>query len=321
MDKTIEKNQTGHQERFPGSEKIKPESDGWLSPAGTYYQVGVTEHDESAKFLITYSSEVKTGEKKKFSYPFQRVDYDNKNNREKLRDLGWILIRGHVLRSEDALNFTIAQLKAISEAGIAVISAFDGSTEYSSNEVQGIVKKIKTSFAESKVIQKIRNDLDEGRLSSRLTPFRQETIRGIEQFNRDPFRTTIYITEVFNYKKPNEHEVLPMEIFNLMSKGYSEEVKIFTDRFDYTYRVIDLETGGKIWVERSKYSHDGLSGGMVGDFNNYISIYVVDDVLMREKLSKLFGSESKTPLNPNQISFQKKGGYFEKYFSEISPKK
>lgn len=306
-------------EKFVRSEKIEPGSDGWLSPRGDYYKVGTTEHDESADYLIGNSQEVKEEERIRFAHAWDKKDYDEKNNREKLKQLGWILVRGDILRSEDALNFTASQLKAISEAGIKVVSAFDGSTEYSSDEVQSIVKKVQTNLDQSKVIQQLYEDIEKGD-SPWFSSIREETAVRLANFKEDPFHTTIYTAEVYDWHHPKEHEVLPMEILDILSKGSSEEMKMFLGRSEYTFRVIDLKTGGKIWVEREEYFHDGLSGGSTGDYNNYISMFVVDDVLMRKRIADLIESKAGIYKRPPEITSQIKGGYFEKFFSGIIKK-
>lgn len=303
-------------EMFPRSEKIALGSDGWLSPRGDYYKVESTQHDESATYLVGNSFEVKEGERTRFAHTWQRRDYDDKNDREKLKELGWILVRGEILRSEDALNFTPAQLKSISEAGIKVISAFDGSTEYSSDEVQRILDGVFSRLDKSEVLQQVRKDLDDGKLSPWFTGIREVTVSDLNRFRDNPFHTSVYTAEVYDWHHPKEHEVLPQEIFDIMSQGSSEEMRMLLGRSEYTFRVIDLKSGGKIWVEREEYFHDGLSGGMTGDYNNYISMYVIDDVLMREKLSRLIENRTKM-YKPPEITFQVKGGYFEKFFSGL----
>ncbi len=312
MDKIIGEN-SNENEKFPRSDKIIPGSDGWLSPKGNYYKVGTTQHDESASFLISNSFEAQDEEKRRFRHSYDREDYDVKNDREKLKQLGWILVRGEILRSEDALNFTTSQLKAISEAGIKVISAFDGSTEYSSDEVSQVVDRINSGFAKSKIIQHVREDLEQGKFSPWLRSTRERTIQGIEDFSNKPFGRTISTDELYT----DEPEVLPSEIFNVMSEGSFEEMKMKLGRSEYTFRVIQLKTGAKIWVEREEYFHDGLSGGMMGDCNNYISMYVVDNVLMKERLKTLIDHRGfgQAP----EIKFETKDGYFADIFRDIVP--
>lgn len=319
MDKLINNEVEASLPKFPKSEKIKHGTDGWLSPRGDYYEVGSTQHDESATFLVVNSPEVRDGERRKFTHSYERGDYDDKNDREKLKELGWILIRGKVLRSEDALNFTPAQLRSISEAGIIVISAFDGSTEYSSAEVQAILKNVFLGLDNSKIILSVREDLEKGKLSPWWTEIRQKTFSDIDRFEENPFHTSIYTAEVHDWRHPNEHEILPSEIFDIMSQGSSEEMKMLLGRSEFYFRVINLETGGKIWVEREKYFHDGLSGGMAGDINNYISMYVIDDVLASERLVNLI-KHRRNMLEPPKITFQVIDGYFENFFSTIIKK-
>jgi len=315
VDGTASEQNKEDQEKFERSEKIVPGSDGWLSPRGNYYEAKPDEHDEAAIYLVTNSSEVKDEEMKRFRHSYDREDYDVKNDREKLKQLGWILVRGDILRSEDALNFTTLQLRSISEAGIKVISAFDGSIEYSSDEVQQVLDRINTGFAKSKIIQQVKDDLERGELSLWFKSTRERTIQGIEDFKGKPFGRSIPTDELYK----EESEVLPSEIFNIMSDGSFEEMKMDLGRTEFTFRVIGLKTNAKIWVEREKYSHDGLSGGMMGDYNNYISMYVVDEVLMKGRLKNLI--EHRGFGQPPKIKFGTEDGYFRKFFVDVLPKK
>lgn len=313
MDKLV--HETGQiSEEFSKSGKIELGSDGWLSPKGDYYKAGSSEHDACAKFLVHSSPEVNASVKEKFSDPNDKEDYEDKNDREKLKELGWILVRGKILHSEDALNFTPAQLKAISDAGVKVVSAFDGSKEYSSEEVQTFLGRIKKDLYKSGIIRRLGRDLAEGDFSPWFARLKQRTINDLNNFNKDPFHTIIYTSEVNDYDE--QYERVPSEIFDLVSQGYSEEMTILGGSDKYTFRKINLKTGEQVWAERRFHVHEDSRGGLKGDYDNYISIYVVDDILMRQKLDKIIEYNNNV-YGPPKLTFQVKDGYFEKFFSHL----
>jgi len=73
----------------------------------------------------------------------------------------------------------------------------------------------------------------------------------------------------------------------------------------------------KLLVQREEYFHDGLSGGMSGDTNNYISMSVVDENSIRQKLSKLIDNRGSLYKDTPRIKTGS-GGYFSEIVTDIS---
>lgn len=306
MDKITETNQVP-QDRFPPSEKIELGSDGWLSPKGNFYQCGTTEHDESAEYLIENSAEAKLLEQQVIDSAGERKSYDERPDREKLKYLHWVLIRGSVLRSDDALNYTPEQLKKISDAGIKIVSAHGGSKEYSSQELIEKLNSIKTKLEGSSVIREVERQLP------KLSSLRKHTIEDIHAFINDPLHESIFIGEFGDYflnYQEGGHEVLPAEVFNILSSGFSEEMTINIGRYIRRFRATNLEDGEKLIVERQEYHHGGQSRETAADIENTISMFVADAYTIRNKFERLiYGGVSDDEKTP-KIKLSKPDGYF-----------
>lgn len=309
MDKIIEVSQN-QPEKFPRLEKIELGSDGWLSPKGDYYKVGTTAHDESATFLVTSSDEVKREEKETFRiFPADKQEYDQRPNREKLIQLGWILIRGTILRSEDALNYTPEQLKKISDAGIKVVSAYEGSQEYSSKELIEKLNAIKDKLQRSQIINQVKNSLKGEAGES----FKKRILDDMNDFVEDPLHKSIEVDEFPDYfikYQKGGHEVLPSEIFNILSSGFSEEMVVSIGRYIRRYRVINLQGNKRLIVERSEYRHGGQSRDTNADIENNISMFVVEPHTILSKFERLIlggvAGDEKIP----KFKLSKPDGYF-----------
>lgn len=300
MDKITEGEQN-QQEKFPRSEKIEAGSDGWLSPKGDYYKVGTTEHDESAEYIIKNSVEVKSLEQKVIDSVGQRKSYDERPYREKLRQLGFVLIRGEILRSEDAPNYTVAQLDAISRVGIKTVSAFDGSVEYHSDRILEKIREIIANLQNGPIVKYIQTDIDRHKDLPWIQKIRAKTLDDIREFSRNPFNTQIHIEEPFN---PETHDIISSRILDLLSVGYTDEVTIELPRLDYTFRVAGLN-GEKLLLQRVRYTHDEFLRT-----ENRISILVVDDLSLKKKFAKLLEKDSKSQGALSKIKFVNQDGYF-----------
>lgn len=282
------------QEKFVRSEKIASGSDGWLSPKGNYYKVGTTQHDESADFLVKNTTEVKDEEKRRFRHSFLREDYDIKSSRFKLEELGWVLIRGNVLHSNDALNYSTKQLRLINEAGIKIVSAFDGSKAYSSAHTLEFIAKVSNEISAGKMVAEARKIV--ASRGEEYSDFEAGTLRDIDSFEKDIFHNEIH-TESVN---PDEDvlssrhgkDSLPAEIFDTLSDGFSEEMFVNNGRYSYCFRLLDIGDKEKLIVQARIYHHDGLSGGMHGAVENWISVFVVDEFTLLDKIQKLISKGS-----------------------------
>ena len=297
-------------ERFYKSDHIELGSDGWLSPEGDFYECGTTEHNEAASFLVSNCNEVRSGENDTFrkSYWREDVGYDEKPDREKLKYLHWVLIRGPVLYSDDALNYTPDQLEKILNAGIKIVSVYEGSKEYSSQELIEKLDSIKTRLQESPVIKEVERQLP------KLSPFRRDTIGDIHAFLNDPLHKSIFIGEFGNYfldYQKGGHEVLPTELFDILSSGFSEEMTVNIGRYIKRYRVTNLEDGEKLIVGREEYHHGGQSRDAgAADIENSIAMFVVDPHSIRDKFERLiYGGVSEDEKTP-KIELSKSDGYF-----------
>ena len=289
MDKVIEEAQRS--EKFPKSEKIEQGSDGWLSPEGNYYKVGTTQHDESASFLVSNSFEVQDGERRRFRHSYDREDYDVKNDREKLKELGWILINGSIFRTDNALNYTTNQLTKLSEAGIPVIGVYDGSKEFSSEETLEWVNKTAVSVSDFIGKQElIVPSWIEGSRKINLDEYWSE-INGrgyntLEDFKRDPFHT----------KFGDFGSVRFNNVRDVITKGYKDEIVFDRGMETYTLRLLQLPSGERICVEHTYHHHDRDSGN-----EDNMNVYVVDNFTFKDKIKKYLSTE---------ISPQIKGDYF-----------
>lgn len=317
MDKFVEEDDKD-KERFPKKDHIEIDSDGWLSPKGNYYKVKPDEHDESATYLTTNSDEVKTLVKQTLeTWDYHR--YQDLNAREKLAKLGFILIRGEILRSEDATNFTPEQLEKITGAGIRIVSAFDGSVEYPTETILQKITSIADGIEKADVVVNLKshlNDLESGKVNRAYDDqFREKTMNDIKRFVRSSLKTTINDNEFWD-SKGKEHDILSAGIFDYLSQGFSDEMEMDLGRSTYKFRVVDFGSC-KLLVQREEYFHDGLSGGMSGDTNNYISMSVVDENSIRQKLSKLIDNRGSLYKDTPRIKTGS-GGYFSEIVTDIS---
>ena len=303
-------NEVQHPERFPKSDHIELGSDGWLSPNGDYYKVGQTEHVESARYLLANSKDVQNLVRSRYENEFDRMDFDKKTpNPEKLKLLGFVLIRGPILRSDDALNFTPEQLDQITKAGIKVVSAYEGSKEFSSKELIEKLNEIKSRLQSSKIINRVRKSLTgepgEG--------FRRKYIDEIENFIKDPLHKSINVDQFWNYflgYQENGHEILPTEIFNILSHGFSEEMVVKIGRYIRKFRVVNLQGNEKLIIERDEYRHRGDSRDNSADILNYINMFVADPHTIARKFERLiYGGVSEDEKTP-KIDLSNPDGYF-----------
>jgi len=292
-------------ERFPKSDYIELGTDGWLSPQGGYYKVGTTEHDESAEYIIKNSDEVKLLEERVISNVGQRMRYDEKPYREKLKKLGFILIRGETLRSEEAANYTPQQLRAMSKVGIKIVSAFDGSIEYHPDKILQRMSEVSTNLQDDPIMMKyIQADLNSHRDLPWFQEIRTRTLEDIREFSRNPFKTVIHIDESVD---PETEDIVSSRILEVLSKGFTDELKIRIGRSEYTFRMVGLN-GAKLIIQREKYTHDLLGG--FRHINNFINMFVTDDLALKEKLLKLIEGDSNLYKTTPKITLGNQKGYF-----------
>lgn len=313
MDKIISEGQT-KSEIFPKTDRIELGSDGWLSPKGDYYKVGTTEHNKSAEYLLKNSSEVT--ELKKDVESLWR--YNELDPREKLKTLGFVLIRGPVLRSEDATNFTPNQLTKITESGIKVISALEDGVEYPAKEILKKVEMIAKGLPKTEVVIDLQQDISNLKSGKRAQEyddkFKETTLQNIEKFVESPLKTQIHDYRFGNIKK--EYELFANGVFDYLSSGFTSEMEMDLGRSIYRYRAINLGNC-KLLVQWEEYFHDGWSRGYQGDVNHHISMVVVDDRSIRTKLSKLIKDRSKLYDDIPKVTVKKDDGYFSDVMTDI----
>ncbi len=309
MDKLLTENQKPP-EKFPKIDQIEFGSDGWLSPGGDYYKVETTQHDESAKYIVKNSDEVKDLEGKMIDNVGQRMSYAGKPYREKLKQLGYILIRGEILRTEEEVNYTPEQLGAISKAGIKIVSAFDGSVEYNPKKILDRVQEVIEKLRNDHEVKSIQFGLDKGGYLPWMQRARAETIEDIGKLSHNPFKTVVHVDEFY---KPEIYDKVPDRIFDILSTDYADEMRITVTRSEFTLRLVDL-SGEKLLIQREKYTHDGLGGFLY--IENSISMFVIDNLSFGKKLSKLLGVKRSNP----KIEFENKNGYFAEIVTNLVSK-
>jgi hypothetical protein len=308
MDKLNTESSTG-KDKYPKSDHIEKGSDGWLSPQGNYYKVGTEEHDESASYLITNSLEVKRLASIKITDWAEKDKYQSRNDREKLEQLGYILIRGEILSSNDASNFTPQQLEKISEANIRIVSAFEGSKEYSSRELLARINKIRSRLSKNLSHQIYYDGYDNAGT---------ETSNSIKEFLSDPLHSVIKTFNIYKAYENGTSPEVPTEIFSILSEGFSEQMDISVGRHDFTFRVINLGHGEKMWIQRKKYWHDGQSYAMISwDVEDNLSMFVADDFSIIDKLDKIIFSRGTGKNEVPKITLSSKDGYFSSIINRL----
>lgn len=307
-------------EKFPKSDHIDPGSDGWLSPKGDYYKVNSTEHDESSTYLVANSSEVQNEVKRRSGYPYfsLTVDYRSMPDRMKLKELGWVLIRGNVLYSDEASNYTPSQLKSITEAGIQIINAFDGSQEYSSDKTLKWANEAIKKLDEVPKIDEIKKIVAEH--SNDPYSFEAETLTSMEDFRKDPFHTEIHTESVSSDDDVFSENIgegsLPAEIFNKLSEDYSDEMIVFNGRHSYCFRLLDIGDKQKLMAQARIYNHDGLSSDIHGAVENWISVYVIDEFTLPDKIQRIISHGTKD-YPKHGVTMSKENGYFTNLWQKI----
>jgi len=309
MDKFISEGQV-KSERFPKTDHIELGSDGWLSPRGDYYKVLPNQHDESSVFLLQNSIEVQNLVSQKYDPGYERYNFkQKKDNREKLQELGFILIRGPILNTRDALNFTPQQLEAITKSGIRIVSAYDASKEYSSSDLLQKIEKINDMLFKSEILQEVKENSErDGFLPSK----RKGTMRNLADFQNDPLHTEINTEELFGVfivRQEGGEDVLPRELFDILSSDYSDEMEIDIYRDTLYFRVVDLDKGEKLWICWDKHHHQE-SIPMKGDLENNISMLVVDPHSVLEVLNKYIAKADDPSKHTPKIETKNKTGYF-----------
>jgi len=307
-------------EKFSKSDHIEPRSDGWLSPKGDYYKVNSIEHDESSTYLVANSPEVQNEVKRRSSYPYfsLTVDYRSMPDRMKLKELGWVLIRGSVLHSDEASNYTPLQLKSITEAGIQIVNAFDGSQEYSSDKTLKWANEAIKKLDEIQKIDEIKKIVAEH--SNDPYSFEAETLISVEDFKKDPFHTEIHTESVYSDDDVLSGNIgkdsLPAEIFNKLSEGYSEEMIVFNGRSTYCFRLLNIGDKQKLMAQARIYHHDGLSSAIHGAVENWIGAYVIDDFTLSDKIQRII-SHGSNDSPKHAVSMSKENGYFINLWQKI----
>jgi len=304
----------------PSNEIVKGE-DGWLSPSGVFYSCGTTEHDEAAKFLLSPKSpeHAYVAQEKKYDY------WPNDPDRAKLSKIGYVLVRGAVVAPDTFANLTTAQLETLKRADILIIDPIDNSQcspefviETANNlrdtakailetesykemlkhverifEETGITRKhLNTKFIRSynftniyneKIIRKYNNmTWQEREEYDAKGPFPNynafESVANIEDFIKTPFKSSITVTD---------NEKLTETVFEILSSGYTEGIRIKSRRHEWCYREIPTpDPNIFLTVSRIYYHHDGLSGGMLGTVNEDVSVRIQTKYQIEKELSQ-----------------------------------
>ncbi|HKC05142.1 MAG TPA: hypothetical protein VKC54_04710 [Patescibacteria group bacterium] len=293
MDKVLNEGQ--QPEIFQKSDHIELGSDGWLSPSGMFFKAGKNQHKEAAEWIVAKNlSELKEKRKRPIN-DAQYMENSGLPSIEFLRDKGWILINGPIFRTENALNYTTDQLTKLSEAGIPVVGAYDGSKEFSSQETLewvGRSAKNISDFIETQKIQILRFSQRDGYKPITVTQdefwenIRDHGYSTLEDFKRNPFDTIFGEFGRISFT----------DVRDVLSQGYQDEIVFDRGQETYTLRLIKLSSGERICVEYTYHHHDR-------DFGNeeHMNVYVVDNFEFKKKLDKYISSG----INPKI-----KGDYF-----------
>jgi len=302
---------------FERLRRIPIGSDGWLDPFGAFFPCKSTEHDESAEYLVENLPLVKSLAHSTFKYRSDFEKWKELNAREKLRRFGFVLINGPILRTEKAANYDPRQLEALKVAGIPIRSAFDVAVEFSSAKILSKVNEVIKLLDENPALNKVRGDLENGRYSLWFRGALESTMSSLLQFREQPLRTSIMTMECYDWHDPDQHMVLPASIFADLSSGFDDEMVMLDGRSTITYRVVSFG-GHYLLAEWCMYSHDGLSGGMMGDYNNYLSVKVIDDKSFSDDLKVILDRNRKYYKDyPVKITLSHKGEFFERIVGSI----
>ena len=288
-------------EKFLVSDRISKVGDGWLTPNGDFYKCSSKEHDIVADYLVK-STEFNTIKNEK------QIEFEDEDSgRKQIEELGYVLLRDNTWHSIDGISLTSEQLSKMGKARTVIIRAFDGSKEYSQISLN-IADEIKKSPTYLKAEENLKT-WGEG-----FAHWEKGTIADVEKFANDPFKTEIHTESVIfdedEIAEKQGEKSLPVEIFDILSQGYYEEMKAFNGRYKYTFRVVDIGNGEKMMIQKVKYNHDGLSGGEHGAVENWINLFVVDDKTIAKAIEKKIQQKGTTDIGERKVVLQDMYGYF-----------
>lgn len=280
LDYILENGDQREIEKFVKSEKIVPGSDGWLSSRGNYYQAKPAEHGEAAEWIIGNNLSEVTRNKHETNdlECFKRSKL--LNARQFLLEKGWILINGRVFHTDNALNFTTMQLRLLTEAGIPVVGAYDGSKEFSSRETLEWIENSSKRIYDFIDKQKIETLKMGERRPANQTEFwidiRDRGYSTLDDFKKDPFNTTFGDFGVVSFA----------DVRDVLTEGFRDEIVFDQGQETYTLRLIKLVSGERICVEYTFHHHVGHGWGN----EEHMNAYVVDNFTFKEKIKKYFKS-------------------------------
>jgi hypothetical protein len=269
-------------EKFPSQTSIPQGSDGWLAPDGLFYECTSVQHNECADFLNQkYKNDVK--EKNPWSKD------EELPSRTRLEKTGFVLVRNDTLPCYD-FNLTSSQIDLLNQAKITIKNP-ETNTECNPLIIQNIIAKIKNYIP---TIKKYAAELEptEKKYYKGWDGFQWE---GIEKFELSPLTTTLF-KRTADFGQPAEN------IFNLLSSGYSDSIKIktfpwrkFFSRDEYQIRIIPIPNNPNLflYVQKHQYDHDGQSVvPWNSEYDINIRIKSLDDI--EEELKKLTNTNSRT---------------------------
>lgn len=304
-------------EKFPVSDRISKSGDGWLTPSGDFYKCSSKEHNVVADFLVK-SPEFNAIKNEK------QIEFENEDSgRKQIEELGYVLLRDNTWHAIDGVSLTSEQLSKMGKARTIVIRAFDGSKEYSQISLN-MADEIKNSTSYMNAKEKLE------KLGDDFAHWEKGTIADVEKFAMDPFKTEIHTESVIfdedEIAEKQGEKSLPVEIFDILSQGYYEEMKAFNGRYKYTFRVVDIGGGEKMMIQKVKYNHDRLSAGEHGAVENWINLFVVNDKTITKAIEKKIQQKGTTDIGEHKVVLQNMYGYFagllnstSKYFNNEFP--
>jgi hypothetical protein len=279
MDKVLNEGQLP--ERFSKSDRIQKGSDGWLSPSGDFYKANSDEHKELADWIVKNNLAAKPTKRfGRLKSNLESQQQSGLSEREYLFSKGWVLINGPVFHTGSALNYTTSQLEKLSEVGIPIVGAYDGSREFSSRETLDWVKKAVSGISDFVERQKIQvlvfspsNGYEPKEVSQ--TKFWEDIKnRGystLKDFEKDPFNTVFKDFGMLSFTG----------IRDVLTKGYQDEMVFDEGQETYMFRLVRLNSGERVCVEYTFHHHDRDSGN-----EERMNAYVVDNFTFGQKINK-----------------------------------
>lgn len=270
---------------YPELNYIPDKTDGWLTDDGKFYPCSRTQHDECADFIlkrkkwenmaIHLMGTYEENEKKAKDWKEGKI-----SSRQILWELNYALVSSGIVEPFTK-EFTYIQLKKLDDAQIRI----DEKIEVDFDDFERRLKIIKKAAENFNRDSKIHIFDNHGFETITMGEY-------LENFFDDPTNTPQITDDEESAKK----------LFKLFSRGFKEE---FTIHYPYNRDIFRTFPDEKIAVRYSTYFHDGLSGGMSGYVNSYVTLVPVSFIEDRYKSLLKYEDENGIKLEGNQDYFKR----------------